>query len=148
MMRAHSAIAAISMKKRQVQDQINELMPNGQPAEVNLEGILQANTTDGSMPVLQLQRLHKTKRALTFLQTGAVTISFQALQHECAVKHERSKRADRVVSFVIFFLLFASAVVGQRNGTRSEQMTRSSTPQPRATCGRTWAPQAETAPIT
>ena len=123
-MRAHSAIAAISMKKRQVQDQINELMPNGQPAEVNLEGILQANTTDGSMPVLQLQRLHKTKRALTFLQTGAVTISFQALQHECAVKHERSKRADRVVSFVIFFLLFASAVVGQRNGTRSEQMTR------------------------
>jgi len=123
-MRMGAAVAAVTMRKRQVQDLSMELAGQGEVTREGLEGMMQANSADGNIPVLQMQRLTQSKRVLKFLQTDAVTISVSSLEQECAVKHERTKRVDRVVSFLIFFLLFASAVVGQRNGTRSEQMTR------------------------
>ncbi len=89
MMRMGAAVAAVTMRKRQVQDLSMELAGQGEVTREGLEGMMQANSADGNIPVLQMQRLTQSKRVLKFLQTDAVTISVSSLEQECAVKHER-----------------------------------------------------------
>ena len=65
-------------------------------------------------------RLQSANRVRKFMDKGEVTISTARLLTECQLKQQRSKRASRSLSFLLFFVAYAVAVFLQRNGERGE----------------------------
>ena len=82
----------------------------------------QGNLEAAEGPVLLQKRLQAAHRVLRFIGSGKISVSTKALMTECTIKHDRSKRANRTLGFLLFFVTFACAVVGQRNGSRGEEV--------------------------
>ena len=120
------AAVAMAMKKQQTREHLNSLLQEtaDNTYEANLTALMEGHLGEIDGPMLLQKRLKSAKRVLKFMQNNEVTISIKSLEQECTVKHERSKRANRFLGFLVFFLLFSLAMVGQRNGIRSEQLTR------------------------
>ena len=70
-------------------------------------------------------RLQSANRVRKFMDKGEVTISTARLLTECQLKEQRSKRASRSLSFLLFFVAYAVAVFLQRNGERGEMIAQS-----------------------
>jgi hypothetical protein len=68
--------------------------------------------------------LRKATNVYVAIASGDINISVSTLKKECSIKHNRSMRANRGMGFLAFFITCAIAVYLQRNGVRSEAMTR------------------------
>eukprot|EP00961_Rhodomonas_salina_P050555 678882-Rhodomonas_salina.11 len=78
------------------------------------------------------------------------TICLNSLHDECRMKYDRSRRASRGGTFLIFFAFYAAVLVMQRNAFRGEQVGRSiinyfvQTKYPAPTTGTRWPDQFTT----
>ena len=75
-------------------------------------------------PEMVQSMLRKATNVYVAIASGGINISVSTLKKECSVKHNRSMRANRGMGFLAFFITCAIAVYLQRNGVRSEAMTR------------------------
>jgi len=105
----------------------------------SLEAIFQGDTGDSAdVPAVFRERLKGAERAWLALEAyeasknspesvrkEKLTVNLHSLYDECRMKFDRSKRASRGGTFLLFFAFFSAALVMQRNAFRGEQVGRS-----------------------
>jgi len=158
-MRGATVNRAVELQRKARKEQLKQML--SRQRRDSLEAIFEGDSGADKEGVPQVfrEKLKAAERAWIALEDlkanegrdkDRTTICLTSLHDECRMKYDRSRRASRGGTFLIFFAFYAAVLVMQRNAFRGEQVGRSiinyfvQTKYPAPTTGTRWPDQFTT----